>query len=224
MAARLPTPAEALIALVEMVQSGVMPRYIVASLFRVSFGFTIAAVVAIPFGLALGSLAWVNAVTNSLIQILRPISPIAWLPVATIMFGGGDQAAIYLIFYCAFFPIAISTAAATATVELRFRRSAMNFGVTGIDLAWRLILPAILPSILTALRVAIGVSWLVVVAAEMLGVESGLGYLVLDARNQVRYDRVVAAMMVIGVIGLGIDATMRRVEKAELERRGFTAR
>ena len=127
---------------------------------------------------------------------------------------------MFLIFLASFFPIAVSTAAAVATVDLKYRRSALNFGVKGLGLATRVILPAALPSILTALRIALGISWLVVVAAEMLGVESGLGYLVLDARNQLRYDRVVAAMIMIGVIGLVIDVTVRRFERSELERRG----
>lgn len=216
----LPDPSEAFRALGQMIASGEMIRHVIASLFRVMSGFAIAAALGIPFGLALGSLAWLSALTNGVIQALRPISPIAWLPAATLALGGGDVAAVFLIFLASFFPIAVSTAAAVATVDLKFRRSALNFGVKGFELATRVILPAALPSILTALRIALGISWLVVVAAEMLGVESGLGYLVLDARNQLRYDRVVAAMIMIGLIGLVIDLTVRRFERSELERRG----
>jgi NitT/TauT family transport system permease protein len=220
----LPGPAEALGALGAMARSGELPRHVVASVFRVAAGFTIAVALGIPFGLALGSFAWLHGFANAGIQLLRPISPIAWLPVATLALGGGDLAAIFLIFLAAFFPIAVSTAAAVATVDLKYRRSAANFGVRGVDFAQRVLVPATLPSILTALRIAVGVAWLVVVAAEMLGVESGLGYLVLDARNQLRYDRVVAAMIVIGAIGLAIDLVVRRFERAELERRGLGAR
>ncbi len=216
----LPDPWEALRALWQMIVSGEMLRHVIASLFRVMSGFAIAALLGIPFGLALGSLAWLSALTNGIIQALRPISPIAWLPAATLVLGGGDVAAVFLIFLASFFPIAVSTAAAVATVDLKYRRSALNFGVKGLGLATRVILPAALPSILTALRIALGISWLVVVAAEMLGVESGLGFLVLDARNQLRYDRVVAAMIMIGVIGLVIDVTVRHFERGELERRG----
>jgi NitT/TauT family transport system permease protein len=219
----VPDPREAVTALVEMVASGEMLRHIVASVFRVASGFTAAAWLGIPLGLALGSFAVLSAALNGVIQTLRPISPIAWLPAATLVLGGGDLAAVFLIFLASFFPIVISTAAAVATVDLKYRRSAQNFGVEGIALARHVILPAVLPSILTALRVAVGISWVVVVAAEMLGVESGLGFLVLDARNQLRYDRVVAAMIVIGLIGLAIDSTVRRFERAELERRGLRA-
>ena len=220
----LPGPREAFSALAQMVASGEMIRHVVASLFRVAAGFIIAALVGIPFGLMLGSFAALNALANAVVQGLRPISPIAWLPVATLALGGGDVAAVFLIFLAAFFPIAVSTAAAVATVELKYRRSALNFGVRGLALAHRVVLPASLPAILTALRIALGISWVVVVAAEMLGVESGLGYLVLDARNQLRYDRVVAAMLVIGLIGLVLDSTVRRFERAELERRGLAPR
>jgi NitT/TauT family transport system permease protein len=217
----LPTPKEAILALLEMIPSGEMFRHIIASVMRVAMGFTLAVALGIPFGLALGSFARVNAFANSLIQVLRPISPIAWLPVATLLFGGGDVAAVYLIWLCSFFPISISTAAAVATVDRKYVRSAMNFGVFGLEFARTVLIPASMPSILTALRVSIGICWVVVVAAEMLGVEQGLGYLVLDARNQLRYDRVVAAMIVIGIIGLLIDYTMRIFERAELERRGL---
>jgi NitT/TauT family transport system permease protein len=217
----LPGPAEALAALLQLAASGDLVRHVVASLFRVATGFALAAIVGVPLGLALGSLAWLSSLLNAVLQCLRPISPIAWLPVATLVLGGGDVAAVFLIFLASFFPIAVSTAAAVATVDLRYRRSAHNFGVRGVALVRRVVFPAVLPAVLTALRVAIGISWVVVVAAEMLGVESGLGFLVLDARNQLRYDRVVAAMIAIGFIGLGLDVSMRRIECDELERRGL---
>jgi NitT/TauT family transport system permease protein len=207
-----------------MVWSGEMIRHVVASVFRVGTGFAIAVLLGVPLGLMLGNFAWLSALTNSVIQCLRPISPIAWLPVATLALGGGDLAAVFLIFLAAFFPIVVSTAAAVATVDLRYRRSALNFGVHGFAMARRVLLPATLPAILTAMRIALGISWVVVVAAEMLGVESGLGYLVLDARNQLRYDRVVAAMIVIGVIGLLIDLTVRRIERDHLALRGMQPR
>jgi NitT/TauT family transport system permease protein len=220
----LPGPPESFRALGAMARTGELPRHVVASVFRVACGFGLALVLGVPLGLALGSFAWLSGLTNAVIQLLRPISPIAWLPVATLALGGGDLAAVFLIFLAAFFPIAVSTAAAVATVDLKYRRSAMNFGVRGIDLARRVIVPATLPAILTAVRIAVGIAWVVVVAAEMLGVESGLGYLVLDARNQLRYDRVVAAMIVIGAIGLLIDVAVRRFERGALERRGLSAR
>ncbi|MBI1851837.1 MAG: ABC transporter permease [Planctomycetes bacterium] len=220
----LPGPLEAFRALAAMAQTGELLRHVVASVFRVATGFTLAVVLGIPLGLALGSFAWLNALANAVIQMLRPISPIAWLPVATLALGGGDLAAIFLIFLASFFPVTVSTAAAVATIDLKYRRSAMNFGVRGVDFARRVMVPATLPAILTSMRIGVGIAWLVVVAAEMLGVESGLGYLVLDARNQLRYDRVAAAMIVIGAIGFLIDFVVRRFERAELDRRGMRQR
>ncbi len=217
----LPGPLDALRALAELAASGDLLKHSIASLFRVGLGFGLALGLGIPFGLALGRFAWLHASANAVIQLLRPISPIAWLPIATLALGGGDVAAVFLILLAAFFPIAVSTAAAAAAVDPRYLRAALNFGVRGLDLARRVIVPASLPSILTAVRIAAGIAWLVVVAAEMLGVESGLGYLVLDARNQLRYDRVVAAMIVIGAIGLASDVGVRRIERDALERRGL---
>lgn len=220
----IPPPHEALSALYELTVSGEMPRHIIASLFRVAAGFIFGALLGIPLGLAMGSFAWLSSLLNSVIQCLRPISPIAWLPVAALTLKGADNAAVFIIFLSSFFPIAVSTAAAVATVDLKYRRSALNFGVRGLDSARYVIVPAVLPSILTSLRIALGISWVVVVAAEMLGVSAGLGYLVNDARNQLRFDRVVAAMIVIGLIGLLIDTSIRRFERMELERRGLGAR
>ena len=117
----LPGPIEALAALLAMVRSGEMLRHVVASLFRVATGFAIAVLLGIPFGVMLGRFAAVSAISNAVIQSLRPISPIAWLPVATLALGGGDVAAIFLIFLAAFFPIAVSTAAAVAGVDLKVR-------------------------------------------------------------------------------------------------------
>lgn len=195
-----------------------------ASILRVGVGFFFAMALGIPFGLAIGSFAKLNSLVNSVIQALRPISPIAWLPVATISLGGGTLAAFFLIFLSSFFAIVISAAAAVATLDLKYRRSAMNFGIRGYEFARCVLVPACMPSILTSLRVAVGIAWIVIVAAEMLGVEQGLGYLVLDARNQLNYDRVVAAMIVIGIIGLSIDLIFRHFERIVLERRGMGVR
>ena len=135
-------------------------------------------------------------------------------------FDPSDLAAIFLIFLSSFFTITTATAAAVASIDQKYLRSAQNFGVTGHALATKVLFPAALPQILTGLRLALGISWVVVVAAEMLGVSSGLGFQVNDARNNLRYDLVVAAMVVIGVIGIGLDALMRGLERFELRRRG----
>lgn len=209
-----PKPLDVFWGLVELVQKGLLFKYIVASLFRVTWGFGLAVLVGVPFGLALGWFTRAQQAFNPLIQAFRPISPIAWIPVAILWFGVSDAAPIFLIFLASVFPITVSTMAAVKSVQSVHLRAAQNFGLTNAQLFRRVILPATLPQIITGLRIALGVAWLVVVAAEMIAVNSGLGYLIIDARNAgKRYDLVVAGMVVIGLIGWLLDVLMRQVER-----------
>jgi NitT/TauT family transport system permease protein len=149
-----------------------------------------------------------------MIQAFRPISPIAWIPVAILWFGVSDAAPVFLIFLASVFPITVSTMAAVKSVQSVHLRAAQNFGLTRTQLFYRVILPATLPQIITGLRIALGVAWLVVVAAEMIAVNSGLGYLIVDARNAgKRYDLVVAGMVLIGLIGWLLDLLVRQLER-----------
>src|SRR5262249_46230558 len=144
----------------------------------------------------------------------RPISPIAWIPVAILWFGVSDAAPVFLIFLASVFPITVSAMAAVQNMQSVYLRAARNFGLTRIRLFRRVICPAALPEIVTGLRIALGVAWLVVVAAEMIAVNSGLGFLIIDARNAgKRYDLVVAGMVMIGLIGLALDLLVRRLER-----------
>jgi NitT/TauT family transport system permease protein len=171
--------------------------------------------VGVPFGLLLGWFRGAQAAFNPLIQAFRPISPIAWIPLAILWFGVSDAAPIFLIFLASVFPITVSTVAAVKGVQSVQLRAARNFGLTGTRLLRRVILPAALPQIITGLRIALGIAWLVVVAAEMIAVNSGLGYLIIDARNAgKRYDLVVAGMVVIGLIGYLLDLLMRQAERS----------
>ncbi len=209
-----PKPIDVFWGLVELAQKGLLVKYVVASLFRVTWGFTLAVVVGVPFGLMLGWFRRAQEAFNPMIQMGRPISPIAWIPVAILWFGVTDAAPIFLIFLASVFPITVSTAAAVKSVQSVHLRAAQNFGLTRTQLFLRVILPATLPQILTGLRIALGIAWLVVVAAEMIAVNSGLGYLIIDARNAgKRYDLVVAGMVVIGLIGYLLDLLMRQVER-----------
>jgi NitT/TauT family transport system permease protein len=217
-----PSPVAVLLGIGELWEKEVLVRYIVASLFRVGVGFFLALVVGIPLGLVMGWFDRVFAALNPLIQLLRPISPIAWIPLAILVFGVSDLAPIFLIFLAALFPIATSTVAAVRNISPAHLRAARNFGVCGIHLFTQILFPAALPQILTGLRIALGVAWLVVVAAEMIAVNSGLGYLIIDARNAgKRYDLVVAGMVLIGVIGLALDLAMRSYERLDFVRWGF---
>jgi len=192
------------------------------SLRRVAIGYGAAVLVGIPLGLCLGWFPAAHQVVNPLLQLLRPISPIAWIPVAIIVFGIGDPAAIFLVFLGAFFPIVVAAVGGVSSVPLIFRRTGRNFGLSNFQLLRKVVFPAAMPQILVGLRIALGIAWLVVVAGEMIAVDSGLGYLVIDSRNSgKRYDLVVAAMLMIGVMGLLLDLAFRRLEKMKSVRWGF---
>ncbi|HYO15442.1 MAG TPA: ABC transporter permease [Thermoanaerobaculia bacterium] len=220
-----PTPGQVIAGTVELVEKGVLLKYIVASLFRVTTGYLLAVAVGIPAGLLMGWFAPARLAFNPAIQVLRPISPIAWIPVAILWFGVSDAAPVILIFLASLFPITTSAMAAVQNIQLNYIRAARNFGVRGLALFKKVVFPAALPQILTGLRLALGVAWLVVVAAEMIAVNSGLGYLIIDARNAgKRYDLVVAGMAMIGLIGLGLDYLVRRLEKLDEVRWGLSGR
>jgi NitT/TauT family transport system permease protein len=218
----LPSPLEVKKGLAELLQEHVLWNDIQDSLRRVAIGFGLAALLGIPLGLTLGWYPAANRVVNPAIQILRPISPIAWIPVAILFLGVGDHAATSLIFLGAFFPIVVSCVDGVNNVPSVFRRAGRNFGLTPLQLLGRVVFPAALPQIIVGLRIAFGIAWLVVVAAEMVAVDSGLGYLIIDSRNSgKRYDLVVAAMLLIGIIGLGLDFLFRGLERAKSVRWGF---
>ncbi len=211
-----PGPWQVVLGIVELIRKGLLPKYIVASLFRVTWGFGLAVLVGVPFGLFLGWFRMAYQAFNPLIQVLRPISPIAWIPLAILWFGVSDASPIFLIFLASVFPITVSSTAAVQNLQPVYLRAAKNFGLGRGQLFARVILPATLPQILTGVRIALGVAWLVVVAAEMIAVNSGLGYLIIDARNAgKRYDLVVAGMLVIGLIGLVLDLLIRQLERFE---------
>ncbi len=216
--------------LYEMARLGLLARNVIASVFRVACGFGLGVVVGVPLGMLAGWNRIARESMGPLFQALRFISPIAWMPVVTIMFGGvrwmepSDVEAIALIFYCTFFPIWMATNVAVRSIELKYLRSAANFGVTGKDLFRRVILPAALPQILTGIRLAFGIAWVVIVAVEMLGVQQGLGYQVNDSRMSLRYDWIFATMVVIAVTGLALDSLIARVQAATLAKRGMARR
>jgi len=208
-----PTPLQVARGVLELIENGTLWEHIGASLARVATGFLIALVVAVPLGLWMGRVDAAYRTLNPVFQILRPISPIAWIPIAILWFGVGDMSPVFLIFLAAVFPMILQTSAGVHAIESRYLRAAENFGVSRARLFRQVIVPAVLPEILTGMRIGLGVAWLVVVAAEMIVRRSGLGFLIMDARNAGnRYDLVVAAMIIIGLIGLGIDVLMRRFE------------
>lgn len=214
-----PTPWEVVTGIVELIRDGTLWRHIGASLGRVGSGFLLAVAVAVPIGLWMGWVRGVHDTLNPLFQILRPISPIAWIPIAILWFGVGNASPIYLIFISSVFPMIVQTVAGVHTIEKRYLRAAENFGVSRYTLFTQVVIPAVLPQIIVGMRIGLGVAWLVVVAAEMIALRSGLGYLIMDSRNAGnRYDLVIAGMIIIGLIGLMLDGLMRLLEGLKIVR------
>src|SRR5437588_3219863 len=215
-----PSPAAVAKGIAQLAHGGRLWAYIAGSLGRVAAGYGSAIIVGIPLGFLLGWYASLARAVNPLIQMLRPISPLAWMPLAVIWFGIGNAAPIFLIFIASLFPIAIGAANGVRNIPPVFLQAGRNFGLSTPQLMLRVVAPAALARIAVGLRIAFGVAWLVLVAAEMIAVDSGLGYLIIDARNGgKRYDLVVGGMLLIGVIGLTLDALFRRAETWLSERR-----
>ena len=208
-----PTPWQVVIGTGELMQNGVLWEHIGASLFRVGSGFLLAVAFAVPLGLWMGWVRGAFTTLNPIFQMLRPISPIAWIPIAILWFGVGNASPIFLIFISSVFPMVVQTTSGVHTIERRYLRAAANFGVSRATVFRRVVIPAALPQIIVGMRIGLGVAWLVVVAAEMIALRSGLGYLIIDSRNAGnRYDLVIAAMIIIGLIGLLLDGLMRLLE------------
>lgn len=216
----VPSPEAVARGFVTEARSGRLLDDIVASLYRVGFGFVGATLVAVPLGLVLGRLALARAALLPWVNFFRTLSPIAWIPFAIIWFGIGDPPALFIIFLATFFQITLATVGATATVPRVYYRVADDLGLRGAAVLFEITLPAILPQLMVALRVAIGVAWMVVVAAEMIAVRSGLGFLIIDARNALRMDLVVVGMITIGTIGIALDALFAWLGRAPMMRWG----
>ena len=214
-----PTPWQVVTATLELVRDGTLWGHIGASLLRVGTGFGLAVLFAVPLGLWMGWVKGAFSTLNPIFQILRPISPIAWIPVAILWFGVGNASPIFLIFISSVFPMVVQTTAGVHTIERRYLRAAENFGVSRYTLFRRVVIPAVLPQIIVGMRIGLGVAWLVVVAAEMIALHSGLGYLIIDSRNAGnRYDLVISGMIIIGLIGLSLDGLMRLLEGLRIVR------
>jgi len=208
-----PTPWRVVTGTWELLRNGTLWDHIGASLMRVGAGFGLAVCFALPLGLWMGWVRGAYQTLNPLFQILRPISPIAWIPIAILWFGVGDASPIYLIFISSVFPMIVQTTVGVHTIEKRYLRAAENFGVSRRTLFKQVVIPAVLPQVLVGMRIGLGVAWLVVVAAEMIALHSGLGYMIMDSRNAGnRYDLVIAGMIIIGLIGLSLDTIMRLLE------------
>jgi NitT/TauT family transport system permease protein len=220
----LPGPLAVARAILELAQRGFLVKHVVASLFRVTWGYLLAILVGVPLGILLAWYRRAGLALAPIVEIVRPISALAWIPLAILWFGVGDLSAVFIIFIASALPLAVSAMAAVGNVSSVHWNAGRNFGLSPGQIARLVLLPAILPRLLVGLRLALGIAWLVVVAAEMIAVNSGLGFLIIDARNAGnRYDLVVAGMVLIGAIGVLLDAAIRRMERLPGLRWGYTS-
>lgn len=186
--------------------------HISISLLRFFAGYLIAMVCGIGFGLLLGSFPTAFSYVNPVLQLLRPVAPVAWMPFIVLWFGIGNIPAIVIIFIAGFFPILLSTVSAIQNLDPIYHKVAQNFGIRKGKYMVKIALPAAFSQIITSLRLALGTSWIFLVSGEMVGSQSGLGFLVMDSKNCLRPDALMAVILVIGVIGLLLDTLIRLIE------------
>ncbi|WP_082102500.1 ABC transporter permease [Robbsia andropogonis] len=227
----LPAPSRVIVTLIDWIfgTNGISGSYggtwgpnAVASLGRVLAGYVIAAVSGVVLGVAIGWWRWIERTMEPTLQLLRPVPPVSWIPLAIIWFGIANKPAIFLVFLGAFFPILMNTIHGVKNTDRQLIRAASMMGASQSQMLRFVVLPASLPSIFAGLRIAIGSAWMLTVTAEMVAVKSGLGYALWDSYYFLRYDLVIGAMISIGVLGYLSDVLMREVMARVLhwQRRG----
>lgn len=202
-------PGDAISTLSRLVLDGDVQAHVMSSLRRILLGLGLAALVGTPLGLVLGSARLAARTSGPVLGLLRMVSPLSWTPIAIILFGVGDGPVVFLVAIGATWPIALNTAAGVAQLDPAWRRVARSLGASRLEMLRHVVWPGIRPNVLTGLRIATGLAWVILVPAEMLGVDSGLGYFVLDARDRFAYDELVAAILLIGTLGLALDTVAR---------------
>ncbi len=207
----LPSPWHVFLRWLNYLETGELLHDAVSSLYRIVVGFLIGTALALPLGLAMGVSKTAYAFLNPVLQVLRPIPPIAYIPLAILWFGLGNPPAFFLISLGAFFPVLMNTVAGVRSVDAIYIRAARNLGSDGRSLFLRVILPAATPHIMTGIRVGFGVAFIVVIVAEMIAVNNGLGYRILEAREYFWSDKIIAGMITIGLVGLAIDSGLSRL-------------
>lgn len=205
----MPSPDMILNDAIDKIKDGTFWKHITVSFLRVLEGFVIAALSALVIGTVIGLSKYFERFTELVLQILKPIPPIAWIPLAILWFGIGEMSKLYIIFYGAFFPILLNTVDGIHNIDKRYLELARVYEVDKLRLVWRVILPGALPSILTGIRVGLGNAWVCVVAAEMIAATKGIGYMLSNGRSMSRADDVILAMLLIGIVGKLMDDVLK---------------
>lgn len=209
----LPAPAAVLETLIRLTASGAVFQHTGTSLGRIFLSWSLAAAVAIPLGIAMGRSERMDRFVRPFVELFRPISPIAWIPLAILWFGIGLSGKVFIIFIGSFFPSLLNTIAGVKGVPPIFITAAKTFGCSPIQLTTRVCIPAALPTIATGLRISFGTAWMTIIAAEMVAAKSGLGYMIIDGMEILRSDIVIVGMAVIGLLGFFFDTIFRAVEE-----------
>ncbi|NLZ47898.1 MAG: ABC transporter permease [Clostridiales bacterium] len=201
----LPSPAVVFDGVKEIIMDGTLFTNFKVSIVRFLSGYLVAVLSGVILGLLLGWNKKIWSYIDPIIQVLRPVSPIAWFPFIVLWFGIGDAPAIVTIFIAAFYPILLSTVSGVGNVDAIYKKVADNFGIKQPGLLFKIILPSAFPLIANGLHLALGSAWVFLVAGEMVGSQSGLGFMIIDARNSLRSDLVLAGIIIIGILGLLLD-------------------
>lgn len=209
----LPPPTQVAATFWDLLKSGAMARHVGISVLRVLEGFGIAAFLGLVLGVAIGLSRTLDRLTDLIIQVVKPIPPIAWIPLAILWFGIGEQSKVYIIFLGAFFPVIINTIDGIRQTDQKFVEVARILAVPRCKFVRQVVLPGALPAIMTGIRVGLMVAWMCVVAAELIAASSGIGYLIMDARQLSQSDVVLVGMITIGVVGKVMDSIIKRIEK-----------
>jgi NitT/TauT family transport system permease protein len=210
---QFPAPSDVVRAIMELAEMGTLWSHVGISLARFGTAYLLAVLTGVPSGLFLGRFIRCHKAVDPLIQILRPISPIAWFPLAVLWFGIGNAPAVFIIFLASFFPVLLATISAVRAVPPVYLKVAGNFGAGSGMTFVRVIVPAAFPGIMVGLHIAVGTGWIHLVAGEMLGAQSGLGFMIVDARNFLRTDQIMAGMLLVGLLGLAIYRGMKLLER-----------
>lgn len=220
---KIPSPLETItgvqsLALVGLPLGYKLFTHILESLYRVLYGFSMALLIGVPLGILMGWSKMLRELLSPLVEIVRPIPPLAWIPIAIFWFGIGIKSAAFIIFLGAFFPILLSTISGVLSVDRVLIEASRTLGARQRDIYTKILIPGATPSIYTGLRIGMGVAWMTLIAAEFTGVKSGygLGYMIMVARDIQRPDYILAGMMVIGITGYALDTSLRTVERIML--------
>ena len=209
----LPPPSQVAVTFWDLLKSGAMERHVGISVLRVLEGFGIAALLGLSLGIGIGLSRTLDRLTDLIIQVIKPIPPIAWIPLAILWFGIGEKSKVYIIFLGAFFPIIINTIDGIRQTDHKFVEVARILEVPRLKFVRQVVIPGAFPAIMTGLRVGLMVAWMCVVAAELIAAGSGVGYLIMDARQLSQSDVVLVGMITIGIVGKLMDSVIKRLEK-----------